>query len=283
MIYILLSILLFSFNNILWKKNLEKLPVTFLVAYRAFFTSAVALFFYFYFHSNAVVSYPLILQITSGSLFGVMGLFSMLHVIKNNSLQWLGIYNLLGIIFTCLYLWFFEKVAFTQAVFGLILILLGFVFFIFNNKQTQIKINKKHHGLLLLMTVSFSISSLIHWKNLTSDIPPLLIITNQELVVFISAVIFTFFKHKAINFSEVCKNYFLRVFLMALIIFLALLFSFMGLKITNPLISSVLFLASPLTTIMLSAIFFKEKLRVKDIIAILIIAFGAFILHFFSV
>jgi uncharacterized membrane protein len=34
---------------------------------------------------------------------------------------------------------------------------------------------------------------------------------------------------------------------------------------------------------MLSAIFFKEKLRVKDIIAILIIAFGAFILHFFSV
>jgi drug/metabolite transporter (DMT)-like permease len=283
MLYILLSILLFSFNNVLWKKNLEKLPVSFLVVYRAFFTSTIALSLFFYFHNETVVSTQLILRITTGSIFGVIGLFSMLSVIQKASLQWLGIYNLLGIVFTSLYLWFFEKVVFTQSIFGLILILMGFIFYIYSNKEAHIKITIKQHALLLLMTMSFSISSLVHWKNLKSDIPPLLIISNQEIVVFVTAFIFTIFKFKTIKIKEVCKNYFFRVILMAFIIFLALLFSFLGLKITNPVVSSVLFLASPLTTILLSALIFREQLTIKNGMAIFIIATGAFILHYYTV
>lgn len=283
MLYILLSILLFSFNNVLWKKNLEKLPVSFLVAYRAFFTSTIALFLFFYFHSETVVTSQLILRITTGSIFGVIGLFSMLSVIQKASLQWLGIYNLLGIVFTSLYLWFFEKVVFTQSIFGLILILMGFIFYIYSNKEAHIKITIKQHALLLLMTMSFSISSLVHWKNLKSDIPPILIISNQEIVVFVTAFILTIFKLKTIKIKEVCKNYFFRVILMAFIIFLALLFSFLGLKITNPVVSSVLFLASPLTTILLSALIFREQLTIKNGMAIFIIATGAFILHYYTV
>ena len=283
MLFILLSILLFSFNNVLWKKNLEKLPISFLVAYRAFFTSSIALFLFYYFHSETVVTFQLFLRITIGSFFGVIGLFSMLPVIQKASLQWLGIYNLLGIVFTTLYLSFFESFAFSQTVFGLILILMGFIFYIYANKETHIKINIKQHALLLLMTMSFSISSLVHWKNLKSDIPPLLIISNQEIVIFITAFILTILKFKTIKIKEVCKNYFFRVVLMALIIFLALLFSFLGLKIMNPIVSSVLFLASPLTTILLSTLIFREQLTLKNGMAILIIAMGAFILHFYSV
>lgn len=283
MLYILLSILLFSFNNVLWKKNLEKLPVSFLVAYRAFFTSTIALLLFFYFHRVTVLSPQLILRITTGSVFGVIGLFSMLSVIQNASLQWLGIYNLLGIVFTSLYLWFFEKVVFTQSIFGLILILMGFILYLYSNKETHIKINIKQHALLLLMTISFSISSLVHWKNLKSDIPPLLIISNQEIVVFITAFVLTIFKFKVIKIKEVFKNYFFKVILMAFIIFLALLFSFLGLKITNPVVSSVLFLASPLTTILLSTLIFREQLTIKNGMAILIIATGAFILHYYTV
>ncbi len=66
---------------------------------------------------------------------------------------------------------------------------------------------------------------------------------------------------------------------MSFVIFLGLLFSFLGLEITNPIISGVLFLASPLTTILFSAYFFKEKIKVTDWIAIGVIAFGAFLLH----
>jgi drug/metabolite transporter (DMT)-like permease len=283
MLYILLSILLFSFNNILWKKNLEKLPVSFLVAYRAFFTSTIAFFLYFYLHSGTVITPQMILRITTGSIFGVIGLLSMLSVIQKASLQWLGIYNLMGIVFTSLYLCFFEKVVFSQSIIGLIFILMGFIFYIYTNKEGHIKITINQHALLLLMTISFTISSLIHWKNLTSDIPPLLIISNQEIVVFITAFVLTIFKFRTIKIKEVCKTYFFRVILMSLIIFLALLFSFLGLKITNPIVSSVLFLASPLTTILLSTLIFREQLTFKNVMAILIIATGAFILHYYSV
>jgi drug/metabolite transporter (DMT)-like permease len=68
--------------------------------------------------------------------------------------------------------------------------------------------------------------------------------------------------------------------MMAGVIFLALLFSFLGLKLTNPLISSLLFLASPLTTIVMNLIFFKEKLSVHNSIALVLLGAGAFILHY---
>jgi drug/metabolite transporter (DMT)-like permease len=66
---------------------------------------------------------------------------------------------------------------------------------------------------------------------------------------------------------------------MALLIFLALLFSFLGLKVTNPMISSLLFLSNPLLTIVFAAIFFKEKITIYTIIALIFISVGAFILH----
>ena len=130
------------------------------------------------------------------------------------------------------------------------------------------------------MTLSFGISSLIHWKNLDTNVPALLIISNQELVVFCTAMLISTF---SINRSEIRSNllnYLPNVMLMALIIFLALLFSFLGLKITNPLISSILFLVTPLLTITFGALFFKEKISRTNCIAISIIACGAFILHY---
>lgn len=283
MTYIILSILLFSFNNILWKKNLEHLPVTFLVAYRAFFTSIVALFLFFYLYDFNLYTPYLLLRITTGSIFGAAGLFCMLQVIKKASLQWLGIYNLVAVVFTFLYLIIFEKIDFSESILGIVLVALGFVYFINYNKEAQIKITWKQHLLLLLMTISFSISSLVHWKNLTNNIPPLLIVSNQELIVFITAFSVTFWNRKFFEFKKEFKNYFFKVLLMAFIIFLALFLSFIGLKNTNPIISSVLFLASPLTTILLSTIIFKEELNFKNRLSILIIALGAFIIHYFSI
>lgn len=282
MIYIILSILLFSFNNVLWKKNLESISISFLVAYRSFFTSIISLVLLFYIYDLTNIRISDFVRITLGSVFGVIGLFSMLVVVKKASLQWLGIYNLIGIIVSTLFLFFFEKINFSKSIFGMAIIVIGFIFFIYFNRQNQLNISRKQHLLLLLMTLCFSISSLIHWKNLTSNFPPLLILSNQELVVFISAFVITCKNRKIISIRNLCKNYFSRVILMSFIVFLALLTSFLGLKITNPIISSVLFLASPLTTILFSYLFFKEKLSIKNFVVILIISFGTFILHYYS-
>jgi drug/metabolite transporter (DMT)-like permease len=280
MIFIMLSVLLFSYNNVLWKKNLKATSIPFLVAYRAFFTSTISIGFLLIFFTIEHISIADFIKITTGSLFGVLGLFSMLAVIKKASLQWLGIYNLLGVVFTILYLWIFDTVPIKESLLGLLFIVSGFVCFIFSNKQTQLKITFKQHLILLLMTFSYSSSAIFHWKNLNLNFSPLLIIANQESIVFFVGLLFTFKKVNMSSITTGLRIYFKKIVIMSTVVFFAILFSFLGLKQTNPIVSSLLFLAAPLTTILFSALFFKEKFSKKNIVFIIIILVGAFMLHF---
>lgn len=280
MIFIVLSVLLFSYNNVLWKKNIKATSITFLVAYRAFFTSTISIGFLLLFFTIEHISISDFIKITTGSLFGVLGLFSMLAVIKKSSLQWLGIYNLLGVVFTILYLWIFDAVPIKESLLGLLFIVSGFVCFIFSNKQSQLKITFKQHLILLLMTFSYSFSAILHWRNLNLNFSPLLIIANQESIVFFVGLLFTFKKANISAIKTDLRIYFKRIIIMSTVIFFAILFSLLGLKQTNPIVSSLLFLAAPLATILFSALFFKEKFSKKNIVFIIIILLGAFMLHF---
>jgi drug/metabolite transporter (DMT)-like permease len=279
MIFVLISILLFSLNNVLWKKNLQTVSIPFLVGYRAFFTSVLSCLLVICFYDFQELLPLPFLKITVGSVFGVMGLFCMLNVLKYAPLQWLGIYNLIGVVFTAIYLFVFEKIDFFNSLVGLVVIIIGYLLYIFFNKESDVKITFRQHLYLLLMTLLFSASSLIHWKNLASEVPPLVLISNQELTVFITAL---FLILKTNSFNQLKRDIslnFSKVIVMALLIFLALLFSFLGLKVTNPMISSLLFLSNPLLTIVFAAIFFKEKITIYTIIALIFISVGAFILH----
>ena len=280
MIFIMLSVLLFSYNNVLWKKNIKATSIPFLVAYRAFFTSTISIGFLLLFFTIEYISISDFIKITTGSLFGVLGLFSMLVVIKKSSLQWLGIYNLLGVVFTILYLWIFDTVPIKESLLGLLFIVSGFVCFIFSNKQTQLKITFKQHLILLLMTFSYSSSAILHWKNLNLNFSPLLIIANQESIVFFVGLLLTFKKANISSIKTDLRIYFKRIIIMSTVIFFAILFSLLGLKQTNPIVSSLLFLAAPLATILFSAFFFKEKFSKKNKVFIIIILLGAFMLHF---
>lgn len=279
MLYILLSIFLFSFNNILWKKNLEKVNIIFLVSYRAFFTSIIAFVLANYFNSFNLFTLSQFVKVTIGSIFGVIGLLCMLTVIKKASLHWLGVYNLIGVIFSSSYLIWIEQFDFKYSIIGCLFIIAGFIYYVASTKSKPIKILPTQHLLLLLMTISFSISSIIHWKNLVISVPPLVILSNQELIVFITSFLLLMYTKQKIIFNAY-KSYFSKIILMAFIIFLALFFSFMGLKQTNPIISSLLFLGSPITTIILNIIFFKETLTKQNIFAILLMSVGAFILNY---
>ncbi|MDB9770628.1 EamA family transporter [Polaribacter sp.] len=219
--------------------------------------------------------------LTSATL-GLIGLFSMLTLYKKASIQWAAIYNLLGIIFTILYLWLFKKFDLKSSFFGLTIITIGFIFYIYTNKNSSLKINLKQHLLLILMTLCFGTAAIINWENLTQKIPAIFIIANQEILVFICGVVILFFEKRRRKPNQLLltfQKYFYRVLLMSMVIFLGLLFSFLGLEITNPVISGVLFLASPLTTILFSSYFFRETIKISDWIAIGVIAFGAFLLH----
>lgn len=279
MIYSILGVLLFSFNNVLWKKNLRTSNVFFLVTYRAFFTSSFAFLIILLFYKIQHFNNSDILKITLGSSLGVLGLFCMLQVLKKESLQWIGVYNLIGVVFTSLYLWIFEKINLTDTIIGISIIIVGFIFFIVSNVNVKMRITLKQHMLLLLMILCFSLSSIIHWKNLTNEIAPIFIIANQELLVFTVGLIFKLTKYKNSEILTAIKSQFYTVIMMSIVILAAILCTFLGLKIINPLLSGLLFLASPLTTILFSSIFFKEYISAKNWISIIVISTGAFIIY----
>lgn len=282
MTYLILAMLLFSFNNVLWKKNLVNISVSLLMTYRSFLTSILSTSILFYFHDITEFSFLQISKTLTSTTLGVIGLFSMLTLYKKASIQWAAIYNLLGIIFTILYLWLFKKFDLKSSFFGLTIITIGFIFYIYSKRKSNLKINLKQHLLLLLMTLCFGTAAIINWENLNQKIPAIFIIANQEILVFICGVVILFFEKRRRKPNQLLltfQKYFYRVLLMSMVIFLGLLFSFLGLEITNPVISGVLFLASPLTTILFSSYFFRETIKISDWIAIGVIAFGAFSLH----
>ena len=282
MTYLVLAMLLFSFNNVLWKKNLVNISVSLLMTYRSFLTSILSTSILFYFHDITEFSFLQISKTLTSATLGLIGLFSMLTLYKKASIQWAAIYNLLGIIFTILYLWLFKKFDLKSSFFGLTIITIGFIFYIYTNKNSSLKINLKQHLLLILMTLCFGTAAIINWENLTQKIPAIFIIANQEILVFICGVVILSFEKRRRKPNQLLltfQKYFYRVLLMSMVIFLGLLFSFLGLEITNPVISGVLFLASPLTTILFSSYFFRETIKISDWIAIGVIAFGAFLLY----
>lgn len=280
MLYIILSIILFSLNNVLWKQNLKRIPIPLLVFYRAILTSIISIGVLLTTVDLNDISNLIFLRSTIGSLFGALGLFSMLIVIKQASLQWFGIYSIAGIVCSTIYLILFEHIRIIETLPGCSIIFLGFTIYIYNNKNSPQKINVKQHVLLFFMTICYSTSSVLHWSNLDANAPAILIIANQELIVFIISGTFAFFLRRNVTIMSGFKIHFRKVFIMAILIFFALLFSFLGLNETNPLISSILFLASPLMTIFFGNIFFRERISIKDVLAILVVSYGAFMLNF---
>lgn len=282
MTYIILSIMLFSLNNVLWKKNIQRVSIPFLMSFRAVFTSFISFsILYASYNLNQIFSLP-IARISLGSFLGVLGLFCMLTVIKSAPLKWLGIYSLLGILFTAFYLNFFESIPLTKSFYGIILIVIGFILHLYGIKKSNQNIHARQHLYLLLMIVSFGLSSIIHWKNLDAQVPAIFIILNQEFIVLIVASVITLTTCKLNQIKSDLKSSFWNVILMASVVFLALLFSFMGLNATDPLVTSVLYLGNPLLTILFGFIFFKEKITFSNALSILIIALGAFLIHYQS-
>jgi hypothetical protein len=283
MIYLALAVFLFIINNLLWKVNLGIINLYLLITYRAFFTFIFSFTLTIYIYSIDAFFVSQTTRITLGSLFAVLGLYLMLFALKNISLQWLGIYNLMGIIFSSLYLIFFENLDLRTSLPGILLVFLGFVIFISNSNKSNFEILPKNHFQLLLMILAFNTASIFHWKSLNEGIPPLIVITNQEGIIFLTTGIVLILKRKVTkSLNNELKLHLKRVTLMAIVIVLALICTFMGLKMTNPVISGVLFLKIPLLTILFSSWIFKEKINYKNKIAILLLLLGSVYLIYLS-
>ena len=270
---------MFAFNNVLWKQKLIVVKINTLVAYRAIFTSSIAVIITLIFCESFTITTLDFIKISSGSILGFIGLWCMLVVISHTSLQWLAVYNLAGVVLNALYLIVYESYNLTSFLFGGVLIVFGFIHFVLNQRKSGKSISLRNHLALTIMTISFSLSSIIHWKNLNSDISPLLILSNQEMIVlFISTLGVIIRKEKDYYIQKFKKNY-QSTFFMAVILVLAFLFSLIGLKKTNPLTLSLIVLLSPILTLILNSILLKDKISNACILSVIIILSGAILLE----
>jgi drug/metabolite transporter (DMT)-like permease len=283
--YILASIFFYALNNLLWKKILFESNMWLIMSLRAFMTCSIGLLIIFFFYRNIFneLTIDTILKVSLASFVGALGLVFMTSALQLGSLRQLGLFNLAGVFFTVTYLYFFENFDLRYYVIGTSLILLGFAVYLIQIKKELDKENSFRQLLLFtLMTIFFSASGLLHWHNLKQSISPIFSLVNQEFIVFsvsfIGLVTRTSYTRKQIIISSM--YIYKLVFVMAILIFMAVWTGFLGLKITNPYVTSLLALSTPVLTIVFGALFYKEKWSLSNLIALALIISGAFMLHF---
>jgi drug/metabolite transporter (DMT)-like permease len=269
---------------LLWKNILSLTSKWIIITTRSFTTFIIGTIIITVLFPEIITALSLMIvyKCTLAAIFGALGLISMISALKEGSLKQLGIYNLFGIVLTVSYLVIFENIEIKYYLLGTTLIILGFLIYFFSiPTENQKENNPKVQILFFIMSVFFAISGLIHWNNLKQGIPAIYSLVNQEFIVFLFGLFGLIFNKKNFSgniFTQI-ESIYKQIILMAFVILGAVWSGFIGLKNTNPIITSLMALSLPIFTILFGNVFFKEKLKAKTIISIALIALGAFILH----
>lgn len=281
MVFLGISVLAYALNNVLWKYMLSKLSPAILIVTRSFFTTLIAI-------ALGLALVPNIFDISSADYFssmtasisGALGLICMISALKEGALKFLALYNLLTVFIMASYLFIFEDLPVLTYGFGAVLMLFGYLLFLFSSDKSQLKSNFLTHLKFLFMAIFFFVSGLLHWYNLLKEVHPTFVAANQEVVVFIFGLFYM--KVRAENWNSIRKslnfNHLKLVFLMALVIFIAVYFGLLGMRDENPLLFSLASLSVPVLTFFFGILFFKEKINIQSIIALTAMVTAAFLL-----
>ena len=286
MTFLILSSFFYAFNNLLWKRFLSKFDLWLIIGLRCSLTSFIGLAIIFLFYPNifSTITYAVSITILMASILGAFGLISMILALKEGSLTQLGIFNLLIVFFVSLYLFFFENIFLKNYTIASIFIIFGFVCYVFQIKKLGTKKGThtfRHYMLFTMMAFFFAASGLLHWYNLKQEIPAILSVTVQEIVVFfVVLIIFKFQTSLATNqIYPQTRKIFIPVVFMAVIIFLAIWTGFLGLQYTNPFISSLISLITPLLTIVFGVLFYKDQWNSITLLSLFLISTGVYLIN----
>lgn len=286
MIFLILSSFLYAYNNLLWKRILSKFDLWLIIGLRCLLTSFIGLTLILLFYTNifSAITYSVSLSIFIASILGAFGLISMILALKEGSLTQLGIFNLLIVFFISSYLFLFENIFLKNYTIASIFIIFGFVCYVFQIKKVETaKYTNtfRNYVLFTMMAFFFSASSLLHWYNLNQEIPAILSVTVQEIVVFF--VVLILFKFQtSLTPNQIypqTRKIFIPVLFMAIIIFSAIWSGFLGLKHTNPLISSLISLITPVLTIVFGILLYKDKWNYITLISLFFITLGVYLIN----
>ena len=286
MIFLILSGFFYAYNNLLWKRILSKFDLWLIIGLRCLFTSCIGLSIIFLFYPNIFsnLTYSVSISILMASVFGASGLITMILALKDGSLTQLGVFNLLIVFLVSSYLFFFENIFLQNYTLSTIFIISGFTCYILQLKKNEgVEKNFSYRNFILftLMSFFFAGSLLLHWYILKQKVPAILSVTIQEIVVFITVfIIFKFQTSLALHqIYHQTQKMLKPVAFMAVVIFLAIWTSFLGLQYTNPLISSLISLITPILTIVFGVFLYKDQWNYLTLLSLCLISVGVYLIN----
>jgi drug/metabolite transporter (DMT)-like permease len=271
--YLILSVLFFAINNVLWKSIVaDYLPLQVIVK-RSMFTSLLGVVFLGMngFETYTTLSEALFVNLTC--IIGALGLVFMIYALKESTLNDFIHYSLLGSIGTASYLYFSENIIPQNYILGILFIAFGFCLFLWNQRMNSKAVRTSTHCYLILMTLCFSVSGIMQWYNLkTYDV--VFLVVHQEIeVLIVAGILIRFLKQPILTFFK-----FDYILVMVPIITIAVVAGMYGLKVTNPFISSIINLTTPILTITLAVIVLKERFKWHYVSSIVMVILGAWML-----
>ena len=286
MIYLILSGFFYAFNNLLWKRILSKFDLWLIIGLRCLLTSCIGLSIIFLFYPNIFsnLTYSVSISLLMASVFGASGLITMILALKDGSLTQLGVFNLLIVFLVSSYLFFFENIFLQNYTIATIFIISGFTCYILQlkkNKEVKKNFSYRNFTLFTLMSFFFAASLLLHWYILKQEVPAILSVTIQEIVVFIIVLIIFKFQ-TSLAFHQIypqIQKILKPVAFMAVVIFLAIWTSFLGLQYTNPLVSSLISLITPILTIVFGVFFYKDQWNYLTLFSLCLISVGVYLIN----
>jgi drug/metabolite transporter (DMT)-like permease len=271
--YLILSSLFFAINNVLWKWVLaDYLPLQVIVK-RSMVTSLFGVVVLCVSDFTIYTTLGEALFVNSTCVIGALGLVFMIYALKESTLNNFIHYSLLGSIGTASYLYFVEDIVPKNYLLGILLILLGFSIFLRNQRFTSKTVQFSTHRYLMLMTLCFSISGIMQWYNLKTYGVVFLVIHQEIEVLIIAGILIRYLKQPILTFFK-----FDHILLMAPIVVIAIVAGMLGLKATNPFISSIFSLTTPILTMILAIIVLKEHFKWHYVTSMVLVVLGTWML-----
>ncbi len=280
MIYLLLSVCLFSINNVLWAKYAQKVPTFVLIKNRAWFTTLFVGLIYVvavgvYIPAETMKLLP---QICLTSVVGFLGLYFLVLGFKYGTVLQFSVYSLLTAFAIGAVSQYQDMVTIQGHFVSLLLIVLGYLtfsYFQFYNSANS-KNQLKAHAYFILAHSFFCVLLFLQWHFL-QHCSSLELAFVQEVVVLVLSGILVY-KTLGKNSPSQSLNWW-QYLIFALPISLAVVLSLEGLKNTNPFYSSLTGLFTPLLTVVFGYFLTKEKFRPYAFLGfvIMLIGFSIFI------
>ena len=271
--YLILSSLFFAINNVLWKWVVaDYLPLQVIVK-RSTFTSLLGVVFLSINGFELYTTFSEVLFVNLTCIIGALGLVFMIYALKESSLNNFIHYSLLGSLGIASYLYFIEQIVPRNLLLGILFIALGFCSFLWNQRLNSKAVRTSTHCYLILMTLCFSVSGIMQWYNLkTYDV--VFLVVHQEIeVLIVAGILIRFLKQPILAFFK-----FDYILVMVPIVAIAIVAGMYGLKITNPFISSIISLTTPILTIILAVIVLKEHFKWYYVSSMFLVILGAWML-----